>query len=55
MGILEHEELWATQTNFLNDSTELAHGIDLATKAVAAYDASHVKELTARFLAPAFQ
>ena len=40
MGILEHEELWATQTNFLNDSTGLAHGIDLATKAVAACDVS---------------
>jgi len=50
MGILEHEELWATQTNFLNDSTELAHGIDLATRAMAGYDASHVKEVTARFL-----
>jgi hypothetical protein len=50
MGILEHEELWATQTNFLNDSTELAHGIGLATKVVAGYNASHVKEVTARFL-----
>lgn len=50
MGILEHEELWATQTNFLNDSTELAHGIDLAGRAIAAYDLSLVKEVTARFL-----
>jgi hypothetical protein len=50
MGILEHEELWATQTNFLNDSTELAHGIGLSTKVVAGYSASHVKEVTVRFL-----
>jgi len=26
MGIVEHERLWATQTSFLNDSTELEYG-----------------------------
>jgi hypothetical protein len=50
MGILEHESLWATQTSFLNDSTELAHGIHLATKTLASYSARQVKEVTARFL-----
>jgi hypothetical protein len=49
-GIVENERLWATQTTFLNDSTELAYGLDLATKAIASYDVTHIKATTARFL-----
>lgn len=50
MGIVEHERLWATQTSFLNDSTELAYGLDLAASVIASYDQANVNERTARFL-----
>ena len=50
LGILTHERMWATQTSFLNDSTELAYGVGLVTKAVTSYDPSSLKEGTARFL-----
>jgi hypothetical protein len=50
LGIVGRERLWATQTSFLNDSTELAYGIDLVTRAMASYDPSNLKEQTARFL-----
>jgi hypothetical protein len=50
MGIVEHERLWATQTSFLNDSTELEYGLDLAMSAIASYDRTNLKEATDRFL-----
>jgi len=50
MGIVEHERLWATQTSFLNDSTELEYGFDLAMSVIASYDRTNLKEATDRFL-----
>ena len=50
LGILTHERMWATQTSFLNDSTELAYGVGLVAKAMTSYDPSYLKEGTARFL-----
>ena len=49
-GIITHERLWATQTSFLNDSTEVAYGLELVTSAMASYDPRHLKEATARHL-----
>lgn len=49
-GILESDRLWATNTRFLNDSTEFSYGIDLATRALAAHDASANQPETRRFL-----
>ena len=54
LGIVGHERMWATQTSFLNDSTELAYGVELVTKAMATYDPQYLKEGTARFLEDVF-
>ena len=54
LGIVTGERLWATQTSFLNDATEMAYGVDLVTKALASYDLAPLEEGTARFLADLF-
>ena len=54
MGIVAGERLWATQTSFLNDSTEMAYGVELVTKALASYDLTQVEDATARFLGDLF-
>lgn len=33
-GIVRTEKLWATDTRFLNDSTELAYGLSLAVESL---------------------
>ena len=50
LSIVAHERLWATQTSFLNDSTEMAYGLQLVTSALGSYDPGHLKEATARHL-----
>ena len=50
LSIVAHERLWATQTTFLNDSTEMAYGLRLVTSALGSYDPGNLKEATARHL-----
>lgn len=39
-GILGGDELWATDTRFLNDATEVHYGLDVAEEAMAVAAAS---------------
>lgn len=49
-GILETDRLWATDARFLNDSQELAYGMDLAREVLASFDLTGKKEVTANFV-----
>lgn len=50
-GILHEEELWASDTRFLNDATEIGYGLEIAEEAVeAAAHSGRWKEATSHFL-----
>lgn len=49
-GILTSDSVWATNARFLNDSQELAHGIETSRKALANYDRSLIKPRTSKYL-----
>ncbi len=49
-GILAADNLWATNARFLNDSEEIAYGMELATKALASHDLGGRKPATIRFI-----
>lgn len=50
-GILTRDELWATDTRFLNDSTEINYGLEMAEEAVEAATSSGLwKQPTTHFL-----
>jgi hypothetical protein len=40
-GILESKEIWATDTRFLNDRTEVAHGIDICRRELSSERLKH--------------
>ena len=48
-GIPDRQVLWATDTRFLNDATELPHGIDIFASGLAEYDLTGYKTATQRF------
>jgi len=51
LGIVQDELLWATDTRFLNDATELHYGLDLARDSLRGYAAhAGLKLNTVRFL-----
>jgi hypothetical protein len=49
-GIIESDRLWATDTRFLNDASEITHGLDLAAQALNDYDTTGLKAATGRFV-----
>lgn len=50
LGILSSDQLWATNTRFLNDSQEIAYGTDQAIGALATHNLDGRKPETCRFV-----
>lgn len=49
-GIFETQSLWATNTAFLNDTSEFSYGVGMLLEALADEDRSHLKESTRGFI-----